>query len=80
MPWLRLKEEPLPLDQEEPELTEYCQVAFDSSPETLIVPFVVMPSELEDPVSFASDSEGADGAVVSMVIGLRFASDEVLDA
>ena len=75
-----MKEEPLPLDQEEPELTEYCQVAFDSSPETLIVPFVVMPSELEDPVSFSSASEGADGAVVSMVIASRLAAEEVFPA
>ena len=75
-----MKEDPLPFDQEDPELIEYCQVAFDSRPETLIVPFVVMPSELEDPVSFASDSEGADGAVVSMVIAPRLASEEVLPA
>ena len=75
-----MKEDPLPFDQEDPELTEYCQVAFDSSPETLIVPFVVMPSVLEDPVSFASASEGADGAVVSMVIAPRLAAEELLPA
>ena len=75
-----MKEDPLPFDQEDPELIEYCQVAFDSRPETLIVPFVVMPSEPEDPVSFASASEGADGAVVSMVIAPRLASEELLPA
>ena len=67
VPWLRVNEEPLPLVHEVPEFTEYCQVAFVSSPVTLTVPSVVMPSELEDPVSLESASDGADGAVVSTV-------------
>ena len=75
-----MNEDPLPFAQEDPELTEYCQVAFDSSPETLIVPSVVMPSELDDPVSLASASEGADGAVVSTVIAPRLAAEEVFPA
>ena len=62
-----MKEDPLPLAQEDPELIEYCQVAFDSRPETLIFPLVVIPSELEDPVSLASASEGADGGIVSIL-------------
>ena len=61
-----MKEDPLPFDQEDPELIEYCQVAFDSRPETLIVPFVVMPSEPEDPVSLAMDKIGEDGAMLSV--------------
>ena len=55
-------------------------MAFDSSPVTFIVPSVVMPSEFDDPVSFASDSEGADGAVASMVTAPRLAAEEVFPA
>ena len=75
-----MKEDPLPFDQEDPELIEYCQVAFDSRPETLIVPFVVMPSEPEDPVSLASVGDGVDGAVASMVTAPRLAAEEVFPA
>ena len=75
-----MKKDPIPYSQEDPELIEYCQVAFDSRPGTIIVPFLVMPSKLEDPVSIASASEGVDGAVVSMVIAPRLASEEVLPA
>ena len=57
-------------------LIEYCQVAFDSRPETLIFPFVVIPSELEDPVSLASASEGADGGIVSMFFSPKEPSSE----
>jgi len=56
-----VNEEPLPFVQEDPEFTEYCHVAFVSSPATLIAPFVVMPSELDDPVSLAIDKIGAEG-------------------
>ena len=61
-----MNEEPLPFVQEDPEFTEYCHVAFVSSPATLIAPFVVMPSELDDPVSLAIDKIGEDGAILSV--------------
>ena len=77
---MRVKEDPLPLVQEDPEFKEYCQVAFVSSPVILIAPFVVMPSELDDPVSLASASEGNDGAVVSTAMDPRLATEEVFPA
>ena len=61
-----MNEESLPLVQEDPEFNEYCQVAFVSTPVTLIAPFVVMPSELDDPVSLAIDKIGEDAAILSV--------------
>ena len=75
-----MNEESLPLVQEDPEFNEYCQVAFVSTPVTLIAPFVVMLSELDDPVSLESTSDGADGAVVSTVKDPRLATEEVFPA
>ena len=36
-----------------------------------------MPSELEDPVSLSSVSDGVDGAVVSMVTAPKLAAEEI---
>ena len=43
-------------------------MALVSMPETVMEPLLVMPSELEEPVSLVSAKVGAAGAVVSTVI------------
>ena len=53
-------------------LVEYSQVALVSTPEILTVPRLVTPSELLEPLSVASEKEGAAGAVASTVIAAAF--------
>ena len=61
---LRVKLVPLPASQLPPPLVLYCHVAPFSSPTTLSVPILVMPSVPITPVSFRL-SVGATGGVVS---------------
>ena len=65
---MSVKELPEPVVQDVPLLVEYCQEALDSTPETLTVPTLVTPSELEEPLSVAREKEGAAGAVVSTLV------------
>ncbi len=58
---------PVPVSQVVPPLMLYCQVAPGSSPLTLTVPLLVMPSVADTPVSTASAAVGAMGGIVSTV-------------
>ena len=58
----------MPFIQLAPLSVLYCQVAPVSRPVTFTLPLEVTPSELLDPVSFASERAGAAGAEVSTMI------------
>ena len=75
-----MKDVSLPFVQLDPELTEYCQVAFVSRSVMLTVRLLVIPSEFEEPVSLESAMDGADGAVVSPVTAKLLVAALVLPA
>ncbi len=61
---------PVPATQVAPPSVLYCQVAPGSSPLTVTVPLLVIPSAGDRPVSTASIAAGASGKVVSTVTAL----------